>query len=97
MLHAVADEALAVEEAVEEHACRSHRHLGQFEEFARRLDEIAAQVPQVRLHLSRHSVEGAGGVGQLVQRQHRVGNVQLHSAKLVLHRRSRLVSPALLS
>jgi hypothetical protein len=27
VLHAVADEALAVEEAVEEHACRSHRHL----------------------------------------------------------------------
>ncbi len=26
-------------------------NLGQFEEFARRLDEIAAQVPQVRLHL----------------------------------------------
>jgi hypothetical protein len=26
-------------------------NLGQFEEFARRLDEIAAQVPQVRLNL----------------------------------------------
>ncbi len=34
-----------------EHRDHSVSNLGQFEEFARRLDEIAAQVPQVRLHL----------------------------------------------
>lgn len=60
-LEVVFDEGLGVEEAVEQHLPRRHRHLRQAEEDPGRLDELAAQDAQVGLAVQVQAVLHGGG------------------------------------